>query len=110
MNLEFEDKACNFTKHTPKQHMKKQSGPGAPPSSFARILEASPPRNGEMVPELFRPARTHPCCQPPRRRERITWLRGGVELQQGQGDASILEAEKQPSRRLQITTAMAAAV
>jgi hypothetical protein len=67
-----------FTKHTPEQNIEKRSGPGAPPSPIAGILEASPPRNGEKVPELFRPARTHPCWQPPHRRERITWLRTGI--------------------------------
>jgi hypothetical protein len=81
MNLEFKDKACNFTKHTLEQNIEKQSGPGAPPSMLAGILKASPPRNGEKVLKLFRPARNHPHWQPPRRRERITWLQGGVELQ-----------------------------
>jgi hypothetical protein len=89
--------------------MEKQSGPGAAPSSLASILEASPPRKREKELELFRLARTHPHWQPARRRERITWLQVGVELQWGQGVASDLEAENQPSRRLQIAAAMAAA-
>jgi hypothetical protein len=81
MNLVFEDKACNFTKNTPGQNMEKQSGPGAPPSMLAGILKASPPRKGGKVLELFHPARNHSHWQPPRRRERITWRQGGVELQ-----------------------------
>jgi hypothetical protein len=80
-NLVLKDKTCNFTKNTPEQNMKKQSGPGAAPSPLAGILEASPPRNGEKELELFRPTRTHPHWQPPRRRERITWLQVGVQLQ-----------------------------
>jgi hypothetical protein len=110
MNLVFEDKACNFTKNTPGQKMKKQSGPEAPPSMLAGILKASPPRKGEKVLELFRPARNHPHWQPSRRRERITWLQEGVEHQWERGVASVSEAEKQPSRQLQITTAMEPAV
>jgi hypothetical protein len=99
-NLILEDKACNFTKNTPEQNMEKQSGLGAAPSLLAGILEASPPWNGEKELELFRPARTHPHWQPARRRERITWLQVGVELQWGQEVATDLEAENQPSRRL----------
>jgi hypothetical protein len=95
-NLEFEDKACKITKHTPEQNLKKQSGPGASPSPLAGILEASPPRNGEKPLELFLPARIHLCWLPPSRWERITWQRGGVELQQGQGEASVTKVEKQP--------------
>jgi hypothetical protein len=78
-NIVFEDNAWNFTKNTPEQKVEKQSSPGAPLSSVTGILEASPPRNGEKVLEPFCLARTHPHSQPPRRRELITWLRGGVE-------------------------------
>jgi hypothetical protein len=99
-NLVFEDKTCKFTKHTPEEKLKKQSGPGAPPPPLAGILEASPPRNGEKPLELFLPARTHLCWLPPSRRERITWQRGGVELQQGQGETSVTEVEKQLPCRL----------
>jgi hypothetical protein len=60
-NLIFEDKAYIFTKHTPKQKVEKQSGPGTSPPPLAGIVEESPPRKRERSLALLLPAKN---CRP----------------------------------------------